>query len=83
MSVMDDLVCDPILSRNGGNCNIGRVLSPHDVRLMKTVNLRKKEGINLLREQSDVDEKLGPANCAQDEPSHQVEVGDVALSLQL
>jgi len=39
-------VCQPILGRDGGN--IGSVLSPHDVSLMKAVNLRKKERSSLL-----------------------------------
>ena len=41
-----DLVCQPILGRY--DVNIGNVLSPHDVRLMKTVMRRKKEGNILL-----------------------------------
>ncbi len=39
----EDLVCQPILGRDGGN--IGNVLSPHDVRLMKDIKLRKKEAM--------------------------------------
>jgi hypothetical protein len=46
MKVVEDLVCQPILGRDGDN--IGKVLSPHDVNLMKVVKLRKKEGTNLL-----------------------------------
>jgi hypothetical protein len=42
----DDLLRKPILSRDGGN--IGSILSPHDVSLMKTVKLRNKEGSSLL-----------------------------------
>jgi hypothetical protein len=41
----EDLVCQPILDRDGGN--IGSVLSPHFVSLMKLVELRKKEGSSL------------------------------------
>ena len=33
---------------DGSTCNIGSVLSPHDVSLMKAVKLRKKEGSSLL-----------------------------------
>ena len=36
------------LNRDDDNYNIGSVLSPHDVRLMKVVDLRKIEGSNLL-----------------------------------
>jgi hypothetical protein len=46
MKVVEDLVCQPILGRDGDN--IGKVLSPHDVNLMKVVKLRKKEGTSLL-----------------------------------
>jgi hypothetical protein len=44
--VVEDLVCQPILGRDGGN--IGSVLSPHDVSLMEAVKLRKKESSSLL-----------------------------------
>ena len=44
---VDDLLSKPIL-RDAGNGNIGSVLSPHDVSLMKAVKLRKKEGSSLL-----------------------------------
>ena len=50
LKVVEDLVCQPILGRDGDN--IGKVLSPHDVNLMKVrmkvVKLRKKEGTSLL-----------------------------------
>ena len=48
LSQSDDLLSKPILSRHDSDCNIGSVLSPHDVRLMMVVKLRKKEGISLL-----------------------------------
>ena len=48
LSQVDDLLGKPILSRDDSNCNIGIVLSPYDVRLMKTVEFRKKEGNRLL-----------------------------------
>ena len=38
----------PFLNRDVGNCTIGSVLSPHDVRLMKTFKLWNKEGSSLL-----------------------------------
>jgi hypothetical protein len=44
----DDLLGDPVLSRDDDNCNIGNVISPYDVNLMKTVKLRKEEGNTLL-----------------------------------
>ena len=44
----DDLLGDPVLSQGGGNRNVGSVLSPHDLRLMKSVKLREKEGSSLL-----------------------------------
>ena len=44
----DDLLDDPVLSRDGGNRNVGGVLSPHDVSLINAVELRKKEGSSLL-----------------------------------
>ena len=42
----EDLVCQDILDQDGDN--IGRVLSPHDVRLMKVVKLKKKTWNSLL-----------------------------------
>jgi hypothetical protein len=42
----EDLVCQPILGRD--DSNIGRVLSPHDVSLLKDVKLRKKKIAGLL-----------------------------------
>jgi hypothetical protein len=39
-------VCKPILSWDDDN--IDSVLSPHEVSLMETVDLRKKEGTGLL-----------------------------------
>ena len=48
LSQVDDLLSKTILSRDDVNCNIGRVFSPHDVTLMKVVNLWKKEGNILL-----------------------------------
>jgi hypothetical protein len=48
MTQTDDLLSKHILSRDGDNCDIGNVLSPHDVRLMKEVNLWNKEGNILL-----------------------------------
>ena len=53
-----------ILRRDDGNCNIGNVLSSHDVSLMRVVKLRKKE-------HPPDSEILRPANCAQDESSMQ------------
>ncbi len=49
LSQVDDLVCKLFLSRYG-DTSIGSVLSPNDVnlRVMKTVKLRKKEGSSLL-----------------------------------
>jgi hypothetical protein len=41
-----DLVCQPILDRDGGN--IGSVLSPHDVSLLEAFKLRKKKRTGLL-----------------------------------
>jgi hypothetical protein len=38
LKVVDDLVCQPILGRDGGN--IGNVLPSHDVSLMEAVQLR-------------------------------------------
>ena len=35
LKVVEDMVCQPILGRDGGN--IGSVFSPHDVSLMKAV----------------------------------------------
>jgi hypothetical protein len=46
LKVVEDLVCQPILGRDGGN--IGSVLSPHDPSLMEAVKLRKKERSSLL-----------------------------------
>ena len=46
LKVVEDMVCQPILGRDGGN--IGSVLSPHDVSLLKAVKLRKEEGSSLL-----------------------------------
>ena len=40
LSVPDYFLGDPVLRRDGGN--IGSVLSPHDVSLMKAVGLLKK-----------------------------------------
>jgi hypothetical protein len=42
----EDLVCQPILGRDGSN--IGSVLSPNDVSLMKAVKLWKKKSASLL-----------------------------------
>ena len=47
LPVLDDLVCKPILDRDGGNRNIGNVLSRRLITV-KTVKLRKKEGSSLL-----------------------------------
>ena len=37
LSVSDDLLGDPVLTRDDGN--IASLLSPHDVRIMKLVKL--------------------------------------------
>ena len=42
----EDLVCQPILGRDGGN--IGSVLFPHDVSLLEAFKLRKKKSAGLL-----------------------------------
>jgi hypothetical protein len=42
------VVCQLLLGRDSGNCNIGSVLSLHDIGLMEAVKLRKKEGSSLL-----------------------------------
>jgi hypothetical protein len=55
-----------------GNCNIGNVLSPHNVSLMKTVKLWNKEGNSLLLVRYSV---LRVTSLSQDEPSYQVELG--------
>ena len=43
-----DLLSDPMLRRDGVDCNIGGVLSPDKEDLMKAVELRKKEGSSFL-----------------------------------
>jgi hypothetical protein len=42
LSHTEDLVCQSILDRDGGN--IGIVHSPHDISLLETVKLLKKKG---------------------------------------
>jgi hypothetical protein len=44
--MLEDLVCQPILGRDGGN--IGSVLFPHDVSLFEAFKLRKKKSAGLL-----------------------------------
>ena len=39
LSHAEDLVCQPILGRDGSDINVGNVLSPHTGCLMKTVEL--------------------------------------------
>jgi hypothetical protein len=46
--MVEDVVCHPILYRDGNNRNIGNVLSPHKGILMETVELRNEEGRSLL-----------------------------------
>jgi hypothetical protein len=46
--VLDDLVCKPSLNLDGGDYNIGSVLSPQKECLMKVVKLRNEEGSILL-----------------------------------
>ena len=48
LKVVEDLVCQPILCRDGSNSNVGIVLSPHNGRLMEVVDLRNEEGNILL-----------------------------------
>ena len=44
-----DLVCNPILKRNGGGSNIGSVLSPDKECLMKVVKFQKSPVTERLR----------------------------------
>ncbi len=46
--MLDDLVCKPSLNLDGGDYNIGSVLSPQKECLMKVVKLRNEEGSILL-----------------------------------
>ena len=41
--VCDDLVSKSMLKGDGGDCNIGNVLSPHKEYLIESVELRKKK----------------------------------------
>jgi hypothetical protein len=48
LPVLDDLLCKHMLKGDGGDGNIGSVLSPHKEGLIEPVKLRKKERISLL-----------------------------------
>ncbi len=58
LPVLDDLVCKPTL-RNGGDCNIRSVLSPHKECLIEAVKLWKKKRSSLVLLRSSV---LGAAS---------------------
>ena len=48
LPVLDDLVCKPILCRDGSNSNIWKRPPPHKEFLMEAVELRNKEGSSLV-----------------------------------
>ncbi len=64
LPVLTDLLCKPILRRDGGDCNIGSVLSPQEC-LCEAVKLRKKKRSSLLLL------RLRPGSCVHDEPLHE------------